>query len=117
LPLVCDARRLGQALGNLVANAIKFTPPGGKVTVGAAPSGPEIRFSVTDTGPGNSEAGRAHVFERYWRGRQRDLTKGLGLGLFIAKGIVLAHGGTIQVASVLGKGSTFSFSIPTSPSG
>ena len=99
LRLTCDPNRAQQVLGNLVANALKFTPRGGTITIEAAPSGGEVRFSVTDTGSGISPEACEHVFERYWRGKERDLTKGVGLGLFIAKSIVDAHGGKIWVES------------------
>jgi signal transduction histidine kinase len=114
LHLSCDRVRVKQALGNLVANAIKFTPAGGRVTLEAARAGPDVRFTVSDTGPGIPGDVRAHVFERYWRGKDRDATKGLGLGLFIAKAIVEAHGGAIKVDSGAdgATGSTFSFTIP-----
>ena len=110
--LVCDPNRVEEVLGNLVANAIKLTPERGRITIGAERSGDDVRFSVADTGPGIPEDAREHIFERYWRGRERDLTKGVGLGLFIAKGIVAGHGGKIWVDSALGRGSTFYFTIP-----
>jgi signal transduction histidine kinase len=112
LRLTCDPNRAKQALGNLVANALKFTPRGGTITIEAALSGDEVRFSVTDTGSGISPEACEHVFERYWRGKERDLTKGVGLGLYIAKSIVDAHGGKIWVDSTVGRGSTFSFTLP-----
>lgn len=67
---------------------------------------------MADTGPGIPEEACEHVFERYWRGRERDLTKGAGLGLFIAKGIVDSHRGKIWVESTVGRGSTFYFTLP-----
>lgn len=114
LHLSCDPTRVRQALGNLVANAIKFTPKGGAVTVEAARSGGEIRVNVSDTGPGIPEEARARVFDRYWRGRERDLTKGVGLGLFIAKSIVDGHGGKIWVERAATGGSMFCFTLPLS---
>ncbi|MGO8997420.1 MAG: sensor histidine kinase [Polyangiaceae bacterium] len=112
LPVSCDPNRVQQVLGNLVANAIKFTPSGGAITIEATPAGEEVRFSVADTGPGIPAEAREHIFERYWRGEQRDLTKGVGLGLYIAKGIVQGHGGRIWVESTVGHGSTFIFTLP-----
>lgn len=113
--LFCDPNRVQQVLGNLVGNAIKFTPKGGVITVEAVPCGGDVRFSVADTGPGIPDEAQTHVFERYWRGGQRDFAKGVGLGLFIAKGIVDAHGGKIWVESVVGRGSTFCFTLPAAP--
>ncbi|MEI8259044.1 MAG: ATP-binding protein, partial [Deltaproteobacteria bacterium] len=110
--LSCDSNRVQQVLGNLVANAIKFTPKGGGITINASLSGSEILFRVADTGPGITEEARAHVFERYWRGKARDLSTGVGLGLFIAKGIVDAHGGRIWVEGAIGGGSVFCFTVP-----
>ncbi len=112
LQMPCDRNRVQQVLGNLVANAIKFTPRGGTVTIEAASSGDSVRFSVADTGMGISKEACEHVFERYWRGKERDYTKGVGLGLFIAKGIIDCHGGKIGVESAVGRGSTFSFTVP-----
>jgi signal transduction histidine kinase len=112
LPLACDGSRVQQVLGNLIGNAIKFTPEGGSITVEAVPSAREVRFCVEDTGPGIAEEARLRIFERYWRGKERDFTKGVGLGLFISKRIVEAHGGKIWVESAAGGGSRFCFTIP-----
>ncbi len=112
LRIPCDRNRVGQVLGNLVANAIKFTPNGGTIAIEAVPLAREVRFSVADSGPGIPEEAREHIFERYWRGKDSDLTVGVGLGLFIAKGIVVSHGGTIWVESTVGRGSTFYFTLP-----
>jgi signal transduction histidine kinase len=115
LRIPCDPDRVQQVLGNLVGNALKFTPSGGKITIEAVPLGGEVRFSVADTGPGISEEAREHIFERYWRGKERDLTKGVGLGLFIAKSIIDSHVGKIWVESTVGRGSTFCFTLPIAP--
>ncbi len=115
LMIPCDRNRVGQVLGNLVANAIKFTPNGGTIAIEGVPLESEVRFSVTDSGPGIPEEARAHVFERYWRGEERDYTKGVGLGLFIAKDIIASHGGKIWVESTVGRGSTFYFTLPLAP--
>ena len=93
-------------LANLIGNAIKFTPAGGSVRLGADLLGPWVRVSVSDTGPGISPENLPHVFDRFWQKERR--TDGLGLGLAIARGIAEAHGGTIQVESTLGVGTTFS---------
>jgi signal transduction histidine kinase len=101
-------------LANLAGNAIKFTPAGGSVTIEAVAAGDELRFSVRDTGPGIPEAERPRLFDRYWQ-PTRTAAKGTGLGLYIARGIVLAHGGRIWVDSRVGAGSTFSFTLPVAP--
>jgi PAS domain S-box-containing protein len=110
--LWCDPNRVQQVLGNLVGNAIKFTPDGGRIEVDASTTPWEVLFSVLDTGPGIPDQARAHVFDRYWRGKARDVTVGVGLGLFISKGIVEAHGGRIWVEPVAGGGSRFCFTLP-----
>jgi signal transduction histidine kinase len=115
LRIPCDRNRVGQVLGNFVANAIKFTPNGGTIAIDAVSLGSEVRFSVADTGPGIPEEARGHVFERYWRGKDSDYTKGIGLGLFISQGIIASHGGKIWVESTVGRGSTFYFTLPVAP--
>jgi len=107
-----DPFRVTQVLGNLIGNAIKFTPEGGRVTFGGLISGDEVEFRVTDTGPGISPEQGKHLFEMFWQARLND-RRGVGLGLTIAKGIVDAHGGRIWFVSEPGAGSTFSFSLPT----
>lgn len=106
-----DEGRLLQALGNLVGNAVKFTPRDGHVvlTADAAPEG--IVFHVRDDGPGIPAASLPRLFDRFWQARTGD-RRGAGLGLAIAKGIVEAHGGRLWVESALGAGSNFAFSVP-----
>ncbi|HEX8791721.1 MAG TPA: ATP-binding protein [Polyangiaceae bacterium] len=111
LVVLCDGCRIIQVLSNLVGNAIKFTPPGGAVTISAERDAHGVVVRVSDTGPGISEAHLPHVFERYWQARET-ASKGTGLGLYIAKGIIDAHGGDIGVASELGRGATFHFTLP-----
>ena len=106
--VLADRDRLAQVLGNLVGNALKFTPSGGSIHLRAEPRGNVIVFEVRDTGPGIDPEHVGHVFERYWRGNGG----GAGLGLFIAEGIVRAHGGTIDVWSLPGLGARFFFTIP-----
>jgi signal transduction histidine kinase len=106
-----DRGRLTQVLGNLLDNAVKFTPEGGRIELRARGSDDEVVFEVADTGPGVSEEVQAHLFERFWQARRAD-QRGLGLGLTIAQGIVQAHGGRIWVESEEGKGSRFYFSLP-----
>ena len=107
-----DAGRVLQVLSNLVANALKFTPADGRVAVRARDSVEGIEFTVSDTGIGIPADQLEAVFERFHQvSRDR---RGLGLGLHIARGIVLAHGGRLWVESVLGAGSTFHFVLPGS---
>jgi PAS domain S-box-containing protein len=103
--------RLVQVFENLIGNAIKFTTPGGWITVGAASNDQEVVFWVADSGSGIEPSDVPHVFDRFWQATRSD-RRGAGLGLPIAKGIVEAHGGHIWVESTLGQGSTFFFSIP-----
>jgi two-component system phosphate regulon sensor histidine kinase PhoR len=115
-PLVlCDATRLGQVMRNLVHNAIKFTPPGGRITVTAGPGdGDRVRLTVCDTGVGIAPEDQRRIFERFWkadRSRQRD-GEGTGLGLAIARHVVEAHGGRITVDSVPDEGATFTVELP-----
>jgi PAS domain S-box-containing protein len=106
-----DRERILQVFSNLLGNALKFTPPGGRVTLGARAEGPVVRFWVSDTGPGISPEALEHLFDRFWQVRHGD-RRGAGLGLSIAKGLIEAHGGRIWVESEPGRGSTFSFVVP-----
>lgn len=111
LPAVhADPSRMDQALGNLIGNALKFTPEGGSVVVRAAPRDDRVRISVRDTGPGLSEADAAQVFDRFWKGETAEA--GAGLGLAIAKGIVDSHGGRVGVEGGTGEGAEFWLEIP-----
>jgi K+-sensing histidine kinase KdpD len=111
--LRADRERIAQVMSNLLGNAIKFTPKGGRVSVRAWRDGADVVFEVADTGPGVAPENQAHLFERFWQARRAD-QRGVGLGLAIAKGIVEAHGGRIWMLSTVGKGSRFLFSIPAS---
>jgi signal transduction histidine kinase len=112
LPAVlADAARIQQVLSNLVGNAVKFTPRGGRIAVTARQVDGEIRFGVIDTGPGIPPEQVPHIFGRFWQAKPSD-RRGIGLGLAIAKGIVEAHCGRIWVESQVGSGSTFSFTLP-----
>jgi signal transduction histidine kinase len=89
---------------------VKFTPQHGRVEVRVAAAARHVQFTVTDNGPGIPPEALPHVFEQHW---QADQTRtGMGLGLFIAKTLVEAHGGQIRVESTLGKGAKFSFRLP-----
>ena len=110
-----DSDRLAQVLVNLVGNSAKFTPPQGEISVRVAPDGERrVRFTVRDAGSGIPAGDLPHVFDRFWHARGTARTAGSGLGLAIAKGIVEAHQGEIWAESVVGIGSTFSFTIPSS---
>jgi two-component system sensor histidine kinase BaeS len=109
-----DPVRLRQALGNLVANAVRYTPPGGEVVVKLFQWQDWAVLEVTDTGTGIASEDLPHVFDRFWRAdksRSRR-TGGSGLGLAITRHLVEAHGGTVSVTSTLGEGSTFRISLP-----
>jgi signal transduction histidine kinase len=104
----CDRDRLLQVLGNLVGNALKFTPEGGRIVVRATDRVDAVRFEVEDNGAGIKPEHLPHIFERF---ASYD-AGGTGLGLFIVKSIVGAHRGDLAVRSAPGQGSTFSFEIP-----
>lgn len=115
--LHADADRAQQAIGNLVGNAIKFTPKGGRIRVRAEASGTGIRFSVADTGSGIPPEQLAQIFGRFWQADRAD-RRGIGLGLAITKAIVEAHGGRIWVESRVNEGTTFYFTLGSgTPSG
>jgi two-component system phosphate regulon sensor histidine kinase PhoR len=107
-----DSQRLEQVLVNLIHNSVKFTPPGGEITLFAEPDDGSIRFAVRDTGVGIPEDEVPRIFERFYRVDKSRTGNGTGLGLSIAKHIVEAHGGKIWVESREGEGSTFYFTIP-----
>ena len=118
LPLLnLDRLRIEQAMGNLVDNAIRYTPPGGTVTVAVGPHGDGVRVVVTDTGPGIPTDALPHVFDRLYRvDPSRDRTTGgAGLGLTIARQLIEAHGGTVWAESEEGIGSRFGFDLPADP--
>jgi two-component system, chemotaxis family, sensor kinase Cph1 len=106
-----DRDRIFQVLSNLVGNAIKFTPGQGSIFVRAETMNAEVRVTVSDTGPGIPPDQLANLFDRYWQARPSD-QEGSGLGLFIAKGIIEAHGGRIWTEACAGAGATFVFTLP-----
>ena len=111
LDVRADRERVIQVLSNLLGNAVKFTPESGRVELAVNGDAGRARFSITDTGPGIAPSHLDHVFDRYWK-EDGATVKGTGLGLFIARSIVEAHGGQIAVASTPGAGSTFTFTLP-----
>ena len=113
-PLRMDAARIGRVLNNLVGNALRHTPPAGRVEVSARRAAGLVEVSVFDSGEGIRAEDLPHIFEQFYRGeksRSRS-TGGAGLGLAIARGIILAHGGQINVQSQPGQGTRFIFTIP-----
>jgi signal transduction histidine kinase/CheY-like chemotaxis protein len=109
--IVVDGSRILQVISNLVGNAIKFTPTGGRVEIRAEASGGEVLIVVSDTGAGIAPEQLPHLFARHWQGSDRD-RRGIGLGLAIAKGIIESHRGRIWVESQRGTGSRFYFTLP-----
>ena len=118
LPTVMgDGDRLAQVFTNLVENALKFTPSGGRVTLSARTVGGSVEIDVADTGAGIAPEALEHIFDRFYQAdasRARRERQGAGLGLAIAREIVAAHGGKISVRSQLGQGATFTVSLPIS---
>jgi two-component system phosphate regulon sensor histidine kinase PhoR len=111
-PVLADRARIEQVLLNLVHNAIKFTPAGGSITVRGRVDGDTLVTNVIDTGAGIPEVDLPRLFERFYKADKARRSEGTGLGLAIAKHIVQTHNGAISVQSVLGVGSTFTFTIP-----
>ena len=111
---IADVKRLGQALRNLVANAFKFTPAGGKIGVTGKVQGNQIILEVTDNGPGIPPEELGHIFTRYYQVKVKEgqARGGTGLGLAIVREIALAHGGTVEVDSKVGKGTRFRMILP-----
>jgi heavy metal sensor kinase len=113
-PVLVDAdpERMRQAIGNVIENAVKFSPPGASVAVSTAANGSSVRVTVADAGPGIAEADREHIFERFFRADGARTRGGSGLGLAIAREIVLAHGGQIRFEPHEPHGSVFSIELP-----
>jgi signal transduction histidine kinase/CheY-like chemotaxis protein len=109
--VAADRQRLFQVFSNLVGNAIKFTPAGGTIDVKGHASGGEALFEIADSGSGIPATHLPHLFDRFWQAQQ-SRRAGAGLGLYIAKGIIEAHGGRIWVESTVGTGTTFFFTLP-----
>jgi signal transduction histidine kinase len=113
LPVVRgDGVRLRQVLGNLLENAVKYSPAGGAVEVGAVVRNGWVLIDVTDRGSGIAPENQAMIFEKFGRIHGPEAQPGTGLGLYIARSIAEAHGGAVDVASVPGKGSTFTLTLP-----
>ncbi|MEO6603424.1 MAG: hybrid sensor histidine kinase/response regulator [Polyangiaceae bacterium] len=110
-PLKADEDRLLDVLENLIGNAVKFTDPGGSISVGASAREDDVLLWVRDSGSGISAEQLPHIFDRFWQAKRNE-RRGVGLGLSICKGIVEAHGGQIWAESEVGVGTTMFFSIP-----
>src|SRR5688572_16255927 len=114
-PVFMDTQAIGRVFNNLISNALRHTPANGRVSVWVRRGTSGVDVTVSDTGEGIRLQDIPHIFERFYRGdpaRSRQRGSGAGLGLAIARGIVQAHGGTIQVQSEPGKGTQFTFHLP-----
>lgn len=112
--VLADRGRILQVVSNLLGNSLKFTPDGGSILIRLSHSANSLLFSIRDSGPGIPKENLPHIFDRYWQAQSHQ-AHGLGLGLSIARGIVMAHGGKIWVESQLGLGTTFYFTLPIPP--
>jgi signal transduction histidine kinase len=110
--VTADRTRLEQVAANLIDNAVKYTPPGGRVDVEVRRAGDSALLRVRDTGPGIPPDELPRIFDRLFRGDRSRAERGLGLGLSLVKAVVEAHGGTVDVVSEPGRGSTFTVSLP-----
>jgi two-component system sensor histidine kinase BaeS len=111
-PVLADAGRLHQVITNLLTNALKFTPAGGRITLESGLEGGRAVLRVADTGPGIPADELPRVFDRFWRGRQAAGVSGSGVGLAIAAELARAHGGQLTVQSPAGAGATFTLTLP-----
>jgi signal transduction histidine kinase len=107
-----DPERLRQVIGNLIDNAVKYSPAGAAVEVRIAPGNGKVHVSVSDRGPGIESADQRLIFEKFGRVAGDGAKPGTGLGLFIARSIAEAHGGELSVSSAAGRGATFTLSLP-----
>jgi two-component system phosphate regulon sensor histidine kinase PhoR len=118
IPILADADRIHQVLVNLLDNALKFTPIGGRITVSLDDTGERVTCKITDTGPGIPLTEIPHLFERFYRGdrsrAREEGQSGAGLGLSIARAVIEAHGGHIWIESPPGQGTIVTFTLPQS---
>ena len=114
-PVLADREHMERVFCNLITNAVKFTPYGGQISFAVKKSGPFVEVRLTDSGVGIPADEMPMLFDKYYRGKGTNYSRGSGLGLFITKAIVNAHGGTIAAESMEGQGATFAFRIPAVP--
>jgi signal transduction histidine kinase len=112
-PIMADPRWLHQVITNLLTNALKFTPAGGRVTLETARDGAWAVLRVADTGPGIPAKDLPHIFDRFWRGRSASHTSGSGIGLAIADELARAHGGRLAASSEPGHGTQMTLTLPS----
>ncbi len=117
-PVMAQPQLIEDVLTNLVENAMKYSPKGGKIKVSGTISGGQVRITVADEGVGIPAAEIEHIFTRFYRvsSSLTQRVQGVGLGLYLCKSIIDLHGGTIEAASQRGKGSRFTFMLPLEPS-
>jgi signal transduction histidine kinase len=116
LELDADVQRLEQALQNVASNALRHTPDGGRVELGAEPAGAHVRITIRDTGPGIPPAHLPHIFDRFYKADQArtatSTASGSGLGLSIVRAIVERHGGSVSAANAADGGAIFEILLP-----
>ena len=111
--VTADKERVGQVLTNIIANAIRYSPDGGRVIIKTELDKKYVKVTVTDQGIGISNEIRHKIFDRFFRANNKvEASPGMGLGLYISAGIIQQHGGVIAVDSEPGKGSSFYFTLP-----
>ena len=110
-----DAELIVMVIAHLIDNAVKYTPPGSPIVIGARATQKSVMIHVTDQGPGIAEGEQSRIFDKFYRGSREQHLKGTGMGLAIAREIIRAHGEEISVQSSPGQGSEFSFSLPIAP--
>ena len=114
LHLSHDGKWTAEAIFNLLDNAVKYTPAGGRISVSVEKWEMYVKLNVTDTGKGISESNQASIFRRFYREEEVHDEQGVGIGLYLAREIITRQGGYIKVTSEIGKGSTFSVFLPVS---
>ena len=115
IDIVADERKVEQIVLNLLSNAVKFTPDGGSIRVTSSRASDQAVIKVQDTGPGIATKDQSRIFEEFRQSGGAAQTEGTGLGLSLCRAFVELHGGRIWVESELGKGSTFTFTLPLAP--